>query len=95
MRQGVSIEANGRANKGNANMNSAQAMVGGDLFIHLLIILLKLRERFVSLCRFTSICVGALKFPLRRPISGREIESDFACSCGEVDVAEENGSFEV
>lgn len=89
MQRGVSIQVKERANKGNANTNSTQAIVGGDgLFTHPLIILPKLRGRFVSLCRFTSTCVGALKFPLRRPTSGREVESGFACSFGEVDVAE-------
>lgn len=79
----------------NANIEVAQAIVGGggDLLTQPLIVSLKPRGLFVSLCLLTSTCVGALKFPLRRLISGGLCECEFARSCGEVDVDGKSGSF--
>ncbi len=94
MQRRISIEAKGGVNEVNANMRVAQVTVGGgDLFTQPLTVPLKPRGLFVSLCRSTSTCVGVLKFPLRRLISGGLCECEFARSRGEVDVVVESGSF--
>jgi hypothetical protein len=72
----------------------AQATVGGDdLFAHLFIVPLNPRGLLVTLCRSTSTCVGALKFPLTRLTSGRGLVCESARPFGDVDVVVGGGPF--